>query len=441
MTACRKLANEPQRSNSKNHTAEPRKVKVATFEYLDEGGAIAFAVDRFEFQNPDGSFVLKENGKRRKIFPQRQPDPRDKNSWLFNVTDAPIIPYRLPELIEAVANKRTIYIVEGEAKVNLLWGWSVPATCCAGGAKKWLPEHSEFLRGADVVILPDNDAPGRKHIGVIGSSLQGVANSIRVVDLPNLPPKGDIIDWAKLGGTVEQLHDLTAREAKPWTQQESAGDTTGQEKPTTTLTSARASTFKISPIKWVWPNRFAEGKLALIVGLPDEGKGQVLSYMAAQTTQGGEWPCEEGRAPQGNVVLLSAEDDPSDTIVPRLAAAGADLDRVEIVKMVRDANGSRMFSLVTDVELLRQKVNEVGDVRMILIDPLSAYLGHGKVDSFRTTEVRAVLGPVCELAAELKVAIIGVMHFNKKTDVTNALLRVSESRLRRNRTTCLRCNQ
>jgi putative DNA primase/helicase len=148
--------------------------------------------------------------------------------------------------------------------------------------------------------------------------------------------------------------------------------------------------------------------------------------MAAQTTQGGEWPCEEGRAPQGNVVLLSAEDDPSDTIVPRLAAAGADLDR-EIVKMVRGANGSRMFSLVTDVELLRQKVNEVGDVRMILIDPLSAYLGHGKVDSFRTTEVRAVLGPVCELAAELKVAIIGVMHFNKKTDVTNALLRVSDS--------------
>jgi putative DNA primase/helicase len=86
-----------------------------------------------------------------------------------------------------------------------------------------------------------------------------------------------------------------------------------------------------------------------------------------------------------------------------------------------------MFSLVTDLELLRRKITEVGDVRMIQIDPLSAYLGHGKMDSFRTTDVRAVLGPVCELAAELKVAIVGVMHFNKKIDVTNALLRISDS--------------
>jgi DNA primase len=144
LTACRQLANEPQR-----HTAEPRKVKVATFEYLDETGAIAFVVDRNEFKNPDGSFVLKENGKHKKTFSQRRPDPRDKNSWLFNVTDAPIIPYRLPELIEAVANKRTIYIVEGEAKANLLWSWNVSATCCAGGAEKWRAEHSEFLRRAD----------------------------------------------------------------------------------------------------------------------------------------------------------------------------------------------------------------------------------------------------------------------------------------------------
>jgi hypothetical protein len=60
----------------------------------------------------------------------------------------------------------------------------------------------------------------------------------------------------------------------------------------------------------------------------------------------------------------------------------------------------RMFSLITDLELLRREVIEVGDVRMIQIDPMSSYLGHGKMDSFRTTDVRAVLGPVCELAAE-----------------------------------------
>ncbi len=133
------------------------------------------------------------------------------------------------------------------------------------------------------------------------------------------------------------------------------------------------------------------------------------------------------RAPQGNVILLTAEDDASDTVVPRLLAAGADLDRVEIVSMVRTNNKDRMFSLITDLELLRHKITQVGNVNLVQIDPISAYLGVGKINSFRTTDVRAVLGPLVELAAELSISVVGIMHFNKKTDVTNALLRISDS--------------
>ena len=175
--------------------------------------------------------------------------------------------------------------------------------------------------------------------------------------------------------------------------------------------------------------RYALGKLGLLVGLPDEGKGQVFCDMAAQVTQGWDWPCGEGKAPKGNVILLTAEDDISDTIAPRLVAAGADLDRVEIVQMVRDNEKERMFSLVTDLELLRKKVKQVGDVKLIQIDPITAYLGNtnGKMDSYRTTDVRAVLGPVVEFAAGVNAAVVGIMHFNKKTDVNNALLRISDS--------------
>jgi putative DNA primase/helicase len=141
----------------------------------------------------------------------------------------------------------------------------------------------------------------------------------------------------------------------------------------------------------------------------------------------GEWPFDEGRSPQGNVILLSAEDDASDTVVPRLLAADTDLERIEIVSMIRDTAKRRMFSLVTDLPLLREKIEAVGDVKLVQIDPISAHLGVGKVDSFRTIDVRAVLAPLVDLAAELKVAIIGIMHFNKKVDVTNALLRISDS--------------
>src|SRR5262249_31343148 len=95
--------------------------------------------------------------------------------------------------------------------------------------------------------------------------------------------------------------------------------------------------------------------------------------------------------------------------------------------MVRVGGGQRMFSLVTDLELLRKTIDQIGDVLLVQIDPISAYLGVGKIDSFRTTDVRAVLAPLVSLAAELKVAVVGLMHFNKKLDVTNALLRISDS--------------
>jgi hypothetical protein len=91
------------------------------------------------------------------------------------------------------------------------------------------------------------------------------------------------------------------------------------------LHSVRASAVKMKAVNWLWPNRFAIGKLGLIVGLPDEGKGQVLADIAARVTCAAEWPCGEGIAPLGNVIMLTAEDDPADTVVPRLVAAGADL--------------------------------------------------------------------------------------------------------------------
>jgi putative DNA primase/helicase len=192
------------------------------------------------------------------------------------------------------------------------------------------------------------------------------------------------------------------------------------------LDSARASSFKPRAISWLWPNRFALGKLGIIAGLPDEGKGQVFANMAATVTQAGSWPCGEGRAPQGNVLLLTAEDGIEDTVAPRLMAAGADLDRVEVVRMVRDRNGKRMFNLGNDLDLLRQKIAEVGNVKLIQIDPISAYLGD-KIDSFRTTAVRSVLAPLVDLADETNVSIVGMLHFNKKLDVNNALLRISDS--------------
>jgi putative DNA primase/helicase len=193
------------------------------------------------------------------------------------------------------------------------------------------------------------------------------------------------------------------------------------------LLSVRASDLDMCGVEWLWPGRFALGKIGLIAGLPDMGKGQIACFIAAAVTAEIPFPCDEGNAPQGNVIWFNAEDDARDTIVPRLVAAGADLSRIHFVNGVRDDGGDKMFSLVTNLSLLRKKIEEIGSVVLVVIDPVSAYLGVGKVDGRSATDVRGVLSPLKDMAEELHIAVIGIAHFNKKDDIKSALLRVSDS--------------
>jgi hypothetical protein len=218
--ACQTLTGEP-RPNGKRYYATIKQT-TATFEYRDESGAIAYAIDRVEFQAGNGVFLLK-GGKREKAFRQRRPDPDRPGQWVHNVDGVPKMPYHLPELIEAVASQQLIFIVEGEGKVDALRGLGIAATTNPGGAGKWLPEMSERLRGADVILVPDNDDPGWKHVREIGASLVGIAGRTRVLALPGLPAKGDIRDWLAAGGTREQL-DVLVETAPDWQPPQEAPD-------------------------------------------------------------------------------------------------------------------------------------------------------------------------------------------------------------------------
>lgn len=186
----------------------------------------------------------------------------------------------------------------------------------------------------------------------------------------------------------------------------------------------RMSDVAAREISWLWANRFAVGKLSLIIGNPGLGKSQISIFMATQVTRGGPWPNGEGRAPLGNVIMLSAEDDAADTIRPRLDAAGADVNRVWLLEAIKTGdNGRRGFNLTTDIERLEGVIDQVGDVKLIIVDPISAYLG-GKMDSHRTTDVRAALAPLQDLAARRGVAVVAITHMAKNASgnaVTRAI--------------------
>jgi putative DNA primase/helicase len=196
--------------------AAPKKVVAERFDYHDETGTLLYQIERVEFRNPDGSFVLADGGKRKKTFRQRRPDPDHPDGWLWNLDGIALVPYRLPELLDSLGDNHPVIIAEGERKINLLWSWGFAATCNSGGSKKWQAEHSAFLRSANVVILPDNDPAGWKHLDAVAASLKEVGAEVRVLNLPGLGPKGDVVDWAARGGTAEQLHELLALKAKPW---------------------------------------------------------------------------------------------------------------------------------------------------------------------------------------------------------------------------------
>jgi hypothetical protein len=227
IAAVTKLTGEPRpngkgngsaRAHDAKYTSEnvPKKLLIATFEYTDENSAVIYVVERFEFQNADGTFVLKD-GKRKKTFRQRRPDPNHPGAWIANIEGITLVPYRLPEVIEAVAAGHPVFVAEGEGKVDALRAIGLVATTNPMGAGKWLVEMSERLRGADVILLPDADEPGWKHMNDVGASLVGVAARIRIVMLPDLPAKGDVKNWLEAGGTREQL-DALVETAQDWKQ-------------------------------------------------------------------------------------------------------------------------------------------------------------------------------------------------------------------------------
>jgi hypothetical protein len=184
----------------------PAATIVATYDYRDATEVLRFQSVRYQ----------------PKEFRQRRPD--GKGGWVWKMPTEPahrFLPYRLPELLEAIENGVTVFIVEGEKDVGNAAKIGLVATCNAGGAGKWKPGHARFLKGADVVIIPDNDDPGRAHADAVADTLDGIAARVRILTLPGLPDKGDLSDWIAAGGTADAL----------WAMVENAPDADTSGKP------------------------------------------------------------------------------------------------------------------------------------------------------------------------------------------------------------------
>lgn len=184
-----------------------------------------------------------------------------------------------------------------------------------------------------------------------------------------------------------------------------------------------ASDINPAPIRWVWPGYLARGKFHVLAGAPGTGKTTIAMALAGCVTSGSAFP-SGWRAGTGNVLIWTGEDDPGDTLVPRLIAAGADRSRVRFVGYTAIDGERRPFDPARDVDLLTQAAADVGDVALIVVDPIvSAVSG----DSHKNAEVRRGLAPLVDLAARMDAALLGITHYSKGTGGREPLERVTGS--------------
>jgi DNA polymerase III delta prime subunit len=189
------------------------------------------------------------------------------------------------------------------------------------------------------------------------------------------------------------------------------------------LTLVNGASIKPQPIDWLWPGWLAKGKLHILAGAPGTGKTTIALALAASVTRGGRWP-DGAPVARGKVLIWSAEDDPADTLMPRILAAGGDPAQIEIVSTVRDGAECREFDPARDLALLEDAALRAGGARLLICDPVvSAIAG----DSHKNAEVRRSLQPLVNLGARLGCAVLGITHFTKGTAGRDPVERVTGS--------------
>jgi Mrp family chromosome partitioning ATPase len=252
---------------------------VATYHYTDENGGLLFQVVRFE----------------PKTFKQRRPD--GKGGWIWNLTGVRRVLYGLPEVLKA----EFVLVPEGERDVETAQKLGFVAACNPGGAGKWHSEYSESLRGKRVAIIADADEPGRKHAQDVARTLVGVAESVKVLELP----RKDLSEWCEGGGTragllalLQVTPELTAADVLKWSPPQNGGFQLTSLKDLLAEPEER--------VNWIVENHLPAAGLSVLVSKPKVGKSTLARCLALAVARGEPflgWPTT-----QGAVIYLALEE-------------------------------------------------------------------------------------------------------------------------------------
>lgn len=320
--------------------------------------------------------------------------------------------YRLPEVLQAVKDGRPVYFSEGEKDAEALVLAGVTATTTAGGASNPHMTDLSPLAGGDVRLVPDQDTEGEKYAAKVSGLLEEVGAAH--VSVWRVQAGKDFADHYAAGFGVEQLEEVTTSEDREEDHSEPPEETEDDGR---TVTLTPASQVRPKVVHWLWEGRLPKGMVTLLAGRQGLGKSTLCTWLAARVTRG-----DLGPSGPGTVLWVTGEEDYGYNVVPRLMAAGADLDLVQFMEMELPTGGTTTPDLPMDTAKVERAIRETGAV-LLVVDPLVSVL-NGKLDSHKDHSVRQALDPLFRVARDTNTTILGLMHLgkSKQGDFTDRVL-------------------
>lgn len=354
----------------------------------------------FDFHDASGSLTYQEVRDPPKRFWLRRPDGR--GGWTKGLDGVQRELYRLPELL--AEPDRPVALVEGCKDADRLRNLGIVATTVAGGAKApWIDRFSETLAGRAVVVLADNDPPGIACAYARAEALHGIASTVKMIELPGLPAKGDVSDWLDSGHTKDELVRIV-NDAPAWSPVADDHDPIGPA-----IVRADALMAKVFPEpRWAVEGLFPEG-LTLLVGAPKLGKSWLALNIAVAVATGG---VAVGKIPvDGGDVLYLALEDTGRRMQERLG-----------ITLQGEPAPSRLHIATEWPTLadgaaahLRQWLERHPDARLVIVDTFQRLRGPVSGNQNLYAGDYATAGELKLVADRFGVALVAVHHTRKAT--------------------------
>ena len=338
-----------------------------------------------------------------------------------------------------------VYITEGEKDADTIVRWEGIATTIPNGAgfSQWIPLYNEDLHGRDIIILTDNDEPGRKYGDKVARNIFNIAKTVKIIPATAIwsdcPEKGDISDIVQALGKDKALELLTEAVRKtdfyvPKHDDNSheKADHTGEIE----YTVKKLSEVKPEPLKFIWYPYIPIGEITIMFAAGGTGKSFLTCGIAADMTAGRSLPSPNElptKAQPQNVLIISAEDS-ENVLMQRLTVAGADTTRCFSIAPPDNQEGLKHyqhFELPCDAHDIK-RINALKNAiqrfqaKLVIIDPWAAYVGKD-TDMNRANSVRAITAELTVIAKEMECAFLIIAHVNKKAQADNANDAVSGS--------------